>query len=1144
MQTERCHFSMDLRDRFTRENGTVFLTGIQALVRLILDKQRADAAIGHVNQSFITGYEGSPLGGFDIAIAQQIDLLNQLGRTVHQPGVNEKAAASAILGSQYADTADVDAFWYGKAHGAMWVPDEVWLANLAGSAGSGALVLLCGEDHNSKSSVTPGNSDWVLRSSYVPIFYPSSVAEILTLGMHAIALSRQTGLVTALKLTTPICDGAATIALEGGRSWPRQKVTYRKQFNPLVMATGALPMQRELLERKVPLAAEYVRLNQLNHIVDGDAGGDVGIVATGKSGVDLACALEAMDLQIPVLQINVTFPLDKNIVARFARDLRCVYVIEEAGDFVEDGIRAALWKTGVKEVYGKTDEHGAPLIPAYAELTPDVLIRALEPRLKGIPPGLSRRRTLDEIDSRTYPPVPTVSPMSCGGCPYNTFRDLSEKPGGAIGCSSIRAVEAYDSGVLYIPTMGAGGAIYSGWSQFNGNKHIFQYLGDGSYFHSGRGAIQSCVDAGTNITFLLLFNGAVALTGGQRPAGQRSTREVVSELLGMGVEKIGIVSEDPSAHKLEPDDRLELYSTAHHAEALNSFEGLPGTTALILDKECATERNRRARRTGTTPTEYIMINEAICEACGDCFKKSEGCAALYQVSTDAGPKTQVRTSQCTVDSLCVEGDCPAFVSMIPAAGTTLRRRARGLIEPPPEPVVPEPERSFSIYATGRGGTGVVTISHILAFAAMMEGKFVYLSNNTGLAQKGGPVEAPIQISSEKQIIFHHLLPGAADLYLGFDLIRAAEPGNLRYATANQSVGVVSTSVLPTAEQNRHPDGSMPDAEFLRGTIEQYTRSHENFYLDTYSASEILFADSIFANMILLGAAFQIGSVPVSSDSIEKAIRLNDRTVEHNLCAFRWGRISVADPERLIRLSEEEDLSPVTIRYGGVEYPSAATVTEAPPSPNGLGDEELAAEVGLYMTKLSTYQDASYASGYLRFVEDVRGKEQKTGTAATRFTRTVAYQLYRLMTYKDEYEVARLATRPEFERRIHGLFEGRSRIQYHLQPPTLRWLFKKKIRCGWGTRPVLRLLARMKWLRGSRCDPFRFTKSRRQERELVDWYRELITALTENLDASNYDRAVEIAAAADRIRGFETVKQKAAETVMESTARARQRFETG
>ena len=1135
--------SIDIRDRFTRENGTVFLTGIQALVRLILEKQRADAADGHVNQTFITGYEGSPLGGFDIAIAQQIDLLNQDGRTIHQPGVNEKVAASAILGSQYADCADVDAFWYGKAHGAMWVPDEVWLANLAGSAGSGSMVLLCGEDHNSKSSVTPGNSDWVLRSSHVPIFYPSSVAEVLTLGMHAIALSRRTGLVTALKLTTPICDGAATVTLEEARSgWQQHDVSYQKQFNPLVMATGALPMQRELVERKVPLAVEYVRFNQLNRIVDADVGEDVGIVATGKSVVDLACALEAMNLRVPVLEINVTFPLDTHIVARFGQNLRFVYVIEEGGDFVENAIKAALWRTGVEGVFGKTDERGAPLIPAHGELTPEVLIRILEPRLKTSHSGSLASRGLDEIDDRTYPPVPTVSPMSCGGCPYNSFHDLSEKPGGAIGCSSIRAVDAYDNGVLYIPTMGAGGSIYSGWSQFNGNEHIFQNLGDGSYFHSGRSAIQSCVEAGTNITFLLLFNGAVALTGGQRPAGQRDTEDVVSELLGMGVERLGIVSEDPSAYKLNPDTRVELFSTERHAEALDTFKKLRGTTALILDKECATEKSRRARRQQTAPTEYIMINEAICEACGDCFRKSEGCAALYQVNTENGPKTQIRTSQCTRDRLCVEGECPAFVSVIPAAGTKLRRRSRGMIEPPPEPTLPELDHTYSIYANGRGGTGVVTISHILAFAAMMEGRFVYLSNNTGLAQKGGPVEAPIQISAEKQIAFHRLLPGAADLYLGFDLIRAAEPGNLRYATANRSVGIVSSSVLPTAEQNRHPDGRIPDAEFLRMVIERYTRSRENIYVDTYAAAESLFADSVFANMILFGAAFQAGAVPVSSSSIERAIRLNDRAVEENLCAFRWGRIAVADPERLTRVSEEGDLNPVSIRVGGREYTSTSAAKAATPSiTNQLGDNELEEEVDLYLTELAAYQDDNYASGFLRYIQKVRVKEQAIGMAATRFTRTVAFQLYRLMAYKDEYEVARLATKPQFERRIRGLFEGRLSIRYHLQPPNLRWLFKNKIRCGWGARTVLCLLARMKWLRGSWCDPFGFAKSRRQERELVGWYRELIAALTEKLDESNYDRAVEIAATADRIRGFEAVKSKAVEAVLEKTARASERF---
>ena len=692
---------LDIQDKFLQRDGRVFLTGMEAIVRLVREKQERDQATGHVNQTYFTGYEGSPLGGLDLKLVAQLDVLNELGRTVHQFGINEKTAASAVLGSQFAASGDVDAFWYGKAHGTMWIPDEVWLANLSGTGARGAMVLLSGEDHRSKSSVSPGASDWVLRSSMVPIFYPASIEDVIRLGLHAVALSRHVGVVTALKLTTPVCDGASTVDL--GRVRPDialPKCAFAKQFNQIVMATGALPMQRQLVEEKWPLVEEYVRANDLNRIVDAAAGGRVGIVAVGKSYADVRQALSYLGLRVPVLHLAVSYPLDYAIVRAFAQGLRCIYVVEEPGPFVEEGVKAALWDADVEAVYGQWDEDGQPLIPAHGEVDPEELALKLGPRLGAAPERLAAlRRVLD----RTYPAVPGVTPMSCGGCPYNSFRDLREKPGGAIGCSSIRAIEAYDTGVLYIPTMGAGGAIYSGWAPFNGNQHIYQYLGDGSYFHSGRGAIQSCVQGEVNITFLLLFNGAVALTGGQTPGGQRPVADVVQELLGLGVVKVGIVSEEPVRYRHLDGERIEVFGLEHHAEALEQFKEIAGTTALILDKECATEKGRRRRREGLTPDEYVLIDEAICEGCGDCYAQSEGCAALYSVATEFGDKTQVRQAQCAQDGLCIDGECPSFVVVKPAKGTRLRRRRPEPLDELPEPPACLLDGPYAIFAMGRGG---------------------------------------------------------------------------------------------------------------------------------------------------------------------------------------------------------------------------------------------------------------------------------------------------------------------------------------------------------------------------------------------------------------------------------------------------------
>ena len=421
--------------KYRQQAGVVFLTGVEAIIRLLLEKQLRDqAGDGQINQTYITGYEGSPLGGLDLKVVENLNLLNERGRTVHQFGINEKTAASAMLGSQYAPSGDVDAFWYGKAHGTMWIPDELWLANLAGTSSRGSMVLLCGEDHRSKSSVSPGASDWVLRSSMVPVFYPASVGDILRLGMHAIQLSRYLGVVTALKLVTPLCDGASTVWVEE-EARPQILLPdpgFRKQFNPIVMALGALPMQKTLVEDKLPLVEQYVHLNQLNTIHDADAGGEVGIIATGKSYVDVRAALVALDRRLPVLQLSVSYPLDNDTIRTFSRGLRRICVVEEPGPFVEDGVKAALWGSEVESVHGQYDEAGRPLIPSYGEIDPDELARRLWPRLGSNHIAVSNAflTGLDSIASRRYPQIPAVSPMSCGGCPYNVFRDLKEKPGG------------------------------------------------------------------------------------------------------------------------------------------------------------------------------------------------------------------------------------------------------------------------------------------------------------------------------------------------------------------------------------------------------------------------------------------------------------------------------------------------------------------------------------------------------------------------------------------------------------------------------------------------------------------------------------------------------------------------------------------
>ena len=1130
-------------------------------MRLLVEKQRRDeqqSGAGTANQTYVSGYEGSPLGGLDLEIVSQLEVLNRRGRTVHQFGINEKTAASAMLGTQYAPSADVDAFWYGKAHGAMWIPDEVWLANLAGTSGSGSMVLLCGEDHRSKSSVSPGSSDWVLRGSMVPVFYPASVGEILSLGMHAIHLSRFLGVVTALKLATPLCDGAGTVRLRDARPDIQLPPTgFEKRFSPIVMALGALPMQKELVEEKLPLAEEYIRLNRLNriHPAKGTGPKAAGIIATGKSFPDVRQALEIIGAEVPVLQLSVTYPLDQDIIREFADtfDLRTVYLVEEPGPFVEEGVKSALWSSRVEGVYGQYDEEGKPFVPSWGEVDPERIAQLLGPRL--LPstnaPASPLYGRLEDILERSYPEVPKVAPMSCGGCPYNTFRDLKgEKPGGAIGCSSIRAMEAYDYGVLYIPTMGAGGSIYSGIAPFNGNRHSYQYLGDGSYFHSGRGAVQSCVQGGVNITFLLLFNGAVALTGGQRPGGQRSVSEVAGELLSLGVREVGIVSEEPERYRSVKGEKVRVFGLDRHAEALARFKGVAGTTALILDKECATEKGRRRRRLGEKPESYILVDERLCEGCGDCYRQSEGCAALYGTETEFGEKTQIRQASCVQDGLCVDGECPSFVKVTPRSGSAGLRRAT------PEPLRDLPEPAFhpdldsgdyTIFAVGRGGTGVVTISHLVAYAGMLDGLDVYLSNNTGLAQKGGPVEAPIVLSRRRQPVFNRLFPGSSDLYLGFDLLRAAEPGNLRFASSDRTVALVSTTRIPTAQMNRNPGGKFPDPDYLAGLIDQCSRKPDNLYIDSFWLAEKLFGDSLYANMLLLGAAYQAGRLPLRAASIEAAIALNGKAVDANVQAFRWGRLAVADPARL-----QAHVGPVVPDGADIIRENRGKLGSG--SQRSLHDEalqsldlpaELAARFSVRIADLISYQDESYATEYVDFVRTVAAAETGArGDGPRPLTRAVILNLHKLMAYKDEYEVARLALDRESRQRLAEMFDGEVRISHYLNPPTLRRFRVGKIAAGPWFRPLFSCLRALRGLRSTPWDPFGRTPCRKLERELVAWYRSQMQEVAGLLSrpgttAADRTRAVEIAEAPDSIRGYEEVKiESAAKAKAQAEARLR------
>ena len=1174
-----------LRDRYLKNRGPVFLTGIHAIVRFLLDKQRRDALSGGpVRRSFIAGYEGSPLGGLDLELRQQAALLNEAAPFVHQAAVNEKTAAAAVHGSQYEGS--VDGFWYGKAHGVKWALDEFSLANIAGTGKDSGVVLFCGDDHMAKSSGYPAGSEQALRDARIPVFYPSTVSEVITYAHHALALSRYAGVLCGLKLVTPICDGAETVDINpelpgvvlpprasdvqpgqpgrpgrpGQPGQPGQPgrpgQLYEKRFHQVVISTQSVPFEEELAAVRLEIAREYARLNGIDTARNPESDCPLGIVATGKSYADIVQALRLLNLedQVPVLKPGVIYPVDPRTIRAFARRMRTVVVVEEKGPFVEEAVAHALLGTGVEHVHGKRGPNGRPLVPAHGELNPDLLTLRLGPILREVFPSApvtERMEELKAIAERDPGFFPRRTAHYCPGCPHSVSARApeGEVAGGEIGCSSLDAyIEADGRGVRWIPTMGLGGAIYNGMFPFNGNRHLFQNIGDGTVLHSGLITVFSSISHGANITYKILWNHVVAMTGGQDISGQPTLDDFTLILLGMGVQDVTVVSKFPervslkrarSAAKpgqnllLEPRDRLE--------SAQESLSRKPGVKVLIYDQECATEHRRRRKRQGLSPERYVFIHERVCEGCGDCGQQSM-CLALEPRETEFGPKTAILQSACNQDLSCLKGDCPSFISVEPVGGSKPVKPECPLLD---ETDLEEPAArvaitgEYAIHLIGIGGTGVVTVAHLLAVAALFEGKKVCEMNRTGLAQKGGPVESPI-ILGEGEVPPSSFIPaGRCDLYLAADIAGAVNPLNLQVAAPPRTVAVVSRSGVPTAQMVYDPQVPVADVPAMERLIETHTRPEGNIFIDAQDYAMKLFGNHIVANVFLLGVAYQAGYIPLQGGSIERAIGLNGQAVDTNVQAFRWGRMAVHDRARLDGAVEEPEPDSDALircyahRLAGKRAKAFKALIDRIPFP---GESFRRAWV-IRVAELIAFQDTRLAERFVDRMGRVYEADERTGGPDRGYllTRHAAFMLHKLMAYKDEYEVARLLTDPA-EPGIADRFDGPVRVSYHLHPPLLRaWGLDRKLRLGPWFRPFLRLMARCKGLRGTLFDPFGYTAARREERALVAWYESLLDRALAMLSEENYPEVSELVRLPDEIRGYEQVKHRSVLRVKKKAA---------
>jgi indolepyruvate ferredoxin oxidoreductase len=1132
--------SFSLEGKYRLEEGRVFMSGVQALVRLPLDQHRADRRRGLNTATLISGYRGSPLGGLDQTVERHRDLLAE-HQVVFISGVNEDLGATAVLGSQMAHLYGgarydgVLGMWYGKAPGVDRSGDILRHANFAGVGRNGGVLALAGDDPQAKSSTLPTHSEVAFYDLQMPVLFPGSVQDVLDLGRLGYELSRYSGLWVAFKVVTDVADAVGTADVHPdrvriidpgftyeGRPWqPRQL--------PGLLPPYTLDAEREIVYGRLEAARAFAAANGINRITVDTPGAWLGIVSAGKAYYDLRQALTDLGLDdaalrrhgIRLLKLGMLYPLEHGIVREFARGLEELLVVEEKRGFIELLLREALYDLADRpRVVGKRDETGQVLVPADGELDGDAVARVIARRLDRRVPLDSVRARVAVIESARERPISLTlarPPFFCSGCPHNRSTVVPEGSMAAAGIGCHGLALNMGRSVIGITQMGGEGVQWVGLAPFVDVPHLFQQLGDGTLFHSGSLAIRQAVAAGTHVTFKILYNSAVAMTGGQDAAGAVPVPELTRQLDAEGVGRILVLTDEPEKYpegaRWAPG--VQVWHRDRLDEAQRILRDTPGVTALIYDQRCAAEK-RRLRKRGRLPDPAmrVVINELVCEGCGDCGVKSN-CLSVQPVETEFGRKTQIHQSSCNKDYSCLRGDCPSFLTVVPVGGPRPRSRKRYTVDRE----LPEPEvrvrRTASLFLMGIGGTGVVTVNQILGTAALLDGKHVAGLDQTGLSQKGGPVVSHMRIGETAGDIAGKVGVAEADLYLGLDLLVATAAPNLLRARPDLTIAVVSTTQVPTGAMVASPDVAFPDPGGLLAAVNRVSRKDENVFVDALGLSEALFGDHMAANMILLGAAYQAGAIPVRGAAIEEAIRINAVQVEMNTQAFKVGRLLVADPA-WVQTVERSRAGAVTLR-GELTAEARALVDSA------AAQGELRRLLEVRVPELIAYQDAAYARRYVDFVRRVAETERAAMPGEIRLAEAVARYLYKLMAYKDEYEVARLHLRPEVRASIQTEL-GDAKLRYQLHPPILRALgMKRKISLGPWIEGVFRLLVRMRRLRGTGLDPFGYARVRRTERALVGEYRELVERALRDLSPKTHDRAVRIARLPDLVRGYEDVK---------------------
>jgi indolepyruvate ferredoxin oxidoreductase len=1153
------HVDYLLTDRYTKDQGRVFLSGVQALARIPLEQLRVDRIHGLNTAAFVSGYPGSPLAGFDREAAIAAKLAGELPY-VAQPGLNEELAATAVMGSQLINTAGarydgVVGVWYGKAPGLDRACDAIRHAVFTGTSRYGGVVALVGDDPSAKSSTLPSSSDATLVDLHIPILYPGDVQDAIDLGRHAIALSRASGLWTSLKIVAGVADGTGTVDLDLLRVQtiiPTMEVNgelWVPHPSGRLLGPATLAMEREFQDVRSELARRYGVENHLNRITASPIDPWIGIAACGYTYFETLAALRLLGLDtieaveragIRLLQLRMPVPLDVGIVREFAHGLREIFVIEEKNPTLEWLIKDALYGWNERPVVvGKRNEVGERLIPANGHADADAIVGPLRSRLAGrlgdrLAPLPRKPRELIALSSER-------TPFFCSGCPHNTSTKVPDGAlyGAGIGCHGMTMLMPEDRvGVLAgVGAMGNEGAQWIGMAPFVDTPHFIQNLGDGTFFHSGQLAIQFAIAAKANITYKLLYNGTVAMTGGQDAQGALDVVTVTKILQLQGVARVLITTDDVDRYaKGSLASSVEVWDRSRVVEAQEMLAKISGVTVLIHDQACAAE-NRRDRKRNLIPTPKfrVLINERVCEGCGDCGEKSN-CLSVQPIDTPFGRKTHIDQTTCNFDYSCLQGDCPSFmtVELEPkASGKTVERNDVDLA------VLSEPTRKVAddctIRIPGIGGTGVVTVAQILGTAAMLGGRHVRGLDQTGLSQKAGVVVSDLQITTNAAAPTNKATNGSVDVLIAFDLLGAASDAQLSGASVDRTVVVGSTSTTATGQMVVHPDMAVPSVDDLRARINGVSRSAENVWIDAATVTEAIFGDTTMANILQVGVAYQSGLIPISSVEIERAIELNGVAVERNIAAFRYGRLWVVNPSK-VPTSHPSDpgkkpvLTPVLSRSLSLRIEKVTS------------DAALRELLCSRTEDLIGYQSVAYASQYLSDVERIAKREMTVLPGSVLLTESVARYLHKLMAYKDEYEVARLLLLPESVDAVEAIGGSPKSLRWHLHPPMLRSLgMNNKLKLGQSFRPALTTLRKMKRLRGTPLDIFGYADLRKQERALINEYRGVVDQLLESLSPANIRSAAAIASLPDLIRGYEHRKVAAIARFHEALAASLAKF---